>query len=175
MKISKNVIKNMRDDAQILALVASVDAPFTISVIDAVGNWFDDVEIKYPIPDMELTEQEQRTIVRLASDELLTHFQRVYEISEKEDGLSKEHFEDLALLVDPLWREISGAFSKVLNERFNNTRIPEDMAGRYLEEMIERFKNEQGEYAASEFINAIKSDKKLRAHLRRMGVDPDLA
>ena len=44
-----------------------------------------------------------------------------------------------------------------------------------LEDMIERFKIEQGEYAATEFINAIKSDKKLRAHLRRMGVDPDLA
>lgn len=175
MKISKNIIKSMRDDTQILALVASVEAPFTISVIDGVGNWFDDVEIKYPIADMDLSDEEQRTIVRLATDELLNHFQKVYEISEKEDGLSKEHFEELAVLVDPLWREIAGAFAKVLNERFNNTKIPEDMAERYLEDMIERFKMEQGEYAATEFINAIKSDKKLRAHLRRMGVDPDLA
>ena len=92
MKISKNIIKSMRDDTQILALVASVEAPFTISVIDGVGNWFDDVEIKYPIADMDLSDEEQRTIVRLATEELLNHFQKVYEISEKEDGLSKEHF-----------------------------------------------------------------------------------
>lgn len=174
MNAPMQIVEKMRNDAQVLALVASTECPFTLSVIDGVANWFEDVEINYPIADMNLSKDEQRSIVRLASEELLNHFDTYYHIAEKEDGLSEERFIELGKLVDPLWREITGAFAKELNQRFEETRIPIDIAKRYLEEMINRYKIEQGDFAANEFINAIKYDKRLRAQLRRMGIDPDL-
>jgi len=175
VKAPVTIIEKMRADAQVLALVANTDCPFTLSVIDGVANWFEDVEIKFPIMDMDLSLDEQRSIVRLASNELVNHFDDFCKIAEKENGLSESRFEELGKLVDPLWRELSGAFAKELNKRFEETRIPNEVAKRYLEDMISRFKLEQGDYAADEFINAIKFDKRLRAQLRRMGIDPDLA
>jgi hypothetical protein len=170
------MLKAMRDDAQVLALVAATDeTPFTYAVIDAVANWFDDVEIKYPIAEMPFDENERRKLVHDVAGELLGNFVQAVEDATAEEELDEERFARLAAAVDPLWRELSGAFAVELNRRFEKNRIPAEHSNAYLRAMISRFEEEQGSDAAQEFLAAIRSDTRLRAHLRRIGIDPDEA
>jgi hypothetical protein len=170
------MLKAMRDDAHILTLVAATDnSPFTYAVIDAVANWFDDVEIRYPIAEMPFDEKERRALVHAVSEELLGFFAQAAEAATATGELDDENFAVLAEKVDPLWRELAGAFAVELNQRFEKNRIPEEHSTAYLRAMVEKFEEEQGSDAAQEFLTAIRSDNRLRAHLRRIGIDPDQA
>lgn len=170
------MLKAMRDDAQILNLVAATDeTPFTYAVIDAVANWFDDVEIRYPIPEMPFDAKERRKLVYEVSGELLGHFVTAVEQSGASGELDEERFAVLAAAVDPLWRELAGAFAVEINRRFEENRIPAEHSHTYLRAMISKFEEEQGSEAATDFLNAMRNDTRLRAHLRRIGLDPDLA
>lgn len=170
-------LKKMRDDAHVLALIASVDdAPFTPAVLDAVADWFEDVEISYPIAEMAFEGNERRKLVHTVANELLEFFAVSVNRAESQGGeLSDADFAVLAERVDPLWRELAGAFAIELNERFNDNRVPAEHSQSYLKHLVERFAEDQGEEAAAEFRDAIRNDSRLRAQLRRMGLDPDAA
>lgn len=170
------MLKAMRDDAHILTLVAATDeSPFTYAVIDAVANWFDDVEIRYPIAEMPFDEKERRKLVHDVAGEILGHFSDAVQAASTSGELDGERFAALATQVDALWRELAGAFAVELNRRFEENRVPAEHSDAYLRAMISRFEEEQGSDAAQEFLAAIRNDNRLRAHLRRIGIDPDQA
>jgi hypothetical protein len=168
------MLKAMRDDAHVLALVATTEnTPFTYGVIDAVANWFDDVEIHYPIAEMAFEPEERRKLVHSVATELLELFAQAVGMATASEELDDERFAALAAAVDPLWRELAGSFAVELNRRFEANRIPEEHSEPYLRTMISKFESEQGSDAAEEFISAVRNDPRLRAHLRRIGIDPD--
>lgn len=173
MGAPKELLEAMRDDTHVLALVATTDeAPFTMPVIEAVARWFGDVEIRFPIADMGFTDAERREIVRTVSNELLSQFNAA--ISDcVADELGEERFATLAAAVDPLWRELTGAFATQLNERFEQNRVPADHSAEFLSMIMSKMQDDLGEDAVSEFRSALSSDANLRAQLRRMGLDPD--
>ena len=141
-------------------------------VIEAVARWFGDVEIRFPIADMGFSEAEQRDIVRNVSNELLTHFQTALDQCVG-DELGEESFAALAAAVDPLWRELSGAFASKLNERFESQRVPSDNSSEFLSMIMAKMEDDLGNDAVAQFRQALSNDSNLRAQLRRMGLDPD--
>lgn len=175
MSLPTEILSKMRDDASVLAIVSGIDeAPITQGVIESVENWFKDVEIVYPIPQMQFEESERRGLVNTISVELTERFEKARVQSEKNGGvLSEEDFEKLAKDVDPLWRELSGLFAKELNFQFERNRVPQDEVGEYLQMLTSSLSDHIGEQAKEAFLEKIKTDKNLRAHLRRIGIDPD--
>ena len=173
MGAPKELLVKMRDDAHVLALVAATEeVPFTSAVIDAVAHWFDDVEIRYPIAEMDFTAAERRGIVHTVATEMLELFGRAV-IKAASGELDDESFKNLAASVDPLWRELAGAFAPELNHRFEENRVPEEHTEAFLNGIVEKMRDDLGDEAVQEFKNALLADRNLRAHLRRMGLDPD--
>lgn len=163
----------MRDDTYTLAVVSSIpESPITESVFNAVANWYDDVEIVYPIAVMDIDEVEKRNLTNSIATEMTKHF---------DDALAKallgkyeqEDFEILAQQVDPLWRELTGVFAKELNEIFNSNQEGPESPKESLQRMIEMIASTYGEEGVEDFKNKAKTDKHFRAQLRRMGVNPD--
>jgi hypothetical protein len=173
MGAPKELLVKMRDDAHVLALVAATDdVPFTNAIIDAVANWFDDVEIRYPIAEMDFTPSERRGIVNTVANEMLELFARA--VNDATSGeLDDEMFKTLAGAVDPLWRELAGAFAPELNRRFEENRVPAEHSEAFLNGIVDRMREDLGDEAVDEFRSALHADRNLRAHLRRMGLDPD--
>jgi hypothetical protein len=173
MGAPKELLAKMRDDAHVLALVAATEeAPFTAAVIDAVAHWFDDVEIRYPIAEMDFTPAERRGIVHTVVTEMLELFARAVDDAESGE-LDEKRFAKLAETVDPLWRELAGAFAPELNRRFEENRVPVEHTEAYLNVIIEKMRDDLGDAAVQEFKAALIADRNLRAHMRRMGLDPD--
>jgi len=173
MGAPKKLLEAMRDDAHVLALVATTDeAPFTMPVIEAVARWFGDVEIRFPIADMGFSDAERRDIVRNVSNELLTNFNTAIDQCVG-DELGEELFAVLAAAVDPLWRELAGTFATQLNERFESNRVPSDRSSEFLTMIMAKMEDDLGNDAVTEFRQALSNDSNLRAQLRRMGLDPD--
>ena len=173
MGAPKKLLEAMRDDTHVLALVAATDeAPFTMPVIEAVARWFGDVEIRFPIADMGFSDAERREIVRNVSNDLLAQFNSI--VGEcVNDVLDEERFAALAASVDPLWRELAGAFAAQLNERFEENRVPTDHSSDFLTNIMSKMEDDLGDDAVNEFRRALSNDSNLRAQLRRMGLDPD--
>lgn len=175
MGAPKVLLEAMRDDTHVLAIIASIpDAPFTEATVSALAHWFDDVEIHYPIPEMAFEPEERRKIIHVVSTEMLEHFAKA--VNDAAIGeLSDEAFKALAQAVDPLWRELTGAFAAELNIRFEDNRVPADSSQEFLDSMMGRLRENFGDEAVNEFRSAIIKDTNLRAHLRRIGIDPDAA
>ena len=176
MGAPKHLLEDMRNDAHVLALIAATEnAPVTDAVLGAVARWFDDVEVHYPIAEMAFDSKERRELIHTVSTELLDLFTQAAAEAEASGELGDERFEVLANAVDPLWRELTGVFAKELNARFEMNRVPAEHSDSYLRTMIDRLREEHGDSAANDFRTAINKDSTLRAHLRRIGIDPDAA
>ena len=175
MSLPENILQKMRDDAKVLAIVSAIEeAPLTEAIISSVGEWFNDVEIVYPIAQMHFEEKERRDIINTIAIELTERFEASRAAAQSNSGaLSEEQYEQLGKNVDPLWRELTGLFAKELNYHFEKNRIPQDEAEEYLQALTSSLSDHIGEQAKEAFLSKIKTDKNLRAHLRRIGIDPD--
>ena len=173
MSAPKEALSAMRDDAHVLAVLAAVEgAPITDGVIVSLAKWFHDVEIVYPIAEMAIDAETKRQFASTIATELTEHFDAAYRASEA-GTFDDEAFTTLAATVDPLWRELAGLFAKELNESFESNRVDADQTGEAIQEMLNLIERMHGEDGVSEFRMRSKTDKSLRAQLRRMGLDPD--
>lgn len=170
---AKDALKLMRDDAYTLAIVTAIDeAPITEHVFGAVANWFDDVEIIYPIAVMDISETEKRNLANAIATEMTKFFEVALQKAEANE-FSKEDFELLGLEVDPLWRELTGVFAKELNDQFTASQQDDQNPIESIGKLIEMIAGTYGEEGVEDFKNKAKTDKHFRAQLRRMGLNPD--
>ncbi|MFM7088749.1 MAG: hypothetical protein ACKOW9_04440 [Candidatus Paceibacterota bacterium] len=164
-------IEAVRDDAVVLATVAAARIPITPSVIRGLEQWFGDVEVVYPIPEMSLTETEKYDLLHTVCSEIASHFNQAV-TSASGDVLAGDELGLLANLVDPLWREVTGILSYDLNKRFYDNRVPDESREQVIE-MIKYSVSGSGDVDDSAISEKIKSDPEIRTHLRRLGIDPD--
>lgn len=173
MTTNPEVFKLMKDDAYALAVVSAIEeAVVTEGVFNGVARWFDDVEIVYPIAVMEIGEDEKRTLTNSIAVELTTHFNNAYNKA-KEGNFTEADFHELALKVDPLWRELTGVYAKELNDIFHNTQTGGEDPQEIISNMLDVIRSNFGEEGVNDFKNRAKTDRHFRAQLRRMGVNPD--
>lgn len=168
MSMPMEDILKVRNDTQVLAVVAASDAPVTNAVLGGVARWFLDVEIRYPIAEMTLTPEERSRLLATVTAELFTAFDKA-----TKGPLSAENFAILASTVDPLWREISGLLASQFNKNFEDDRIPVEQVTEYVRELVDRIREELGDGGVQDFISQVRTDPMTRAHMRRIGVDPD--
>ena len=175
MGVPLELIQQMHDDTKVLATVASIpDTPITSHVIDAVARWYQDVEILYPIAEMDLDETNKRSLTEAIATEMLSQFVTALESAKASGGeLDSEPFQALGAAVDPLWRELAGVHAAVLNGSFQENRIEPEDTRDAIEQMLSAIERFSGPDGVNEFRSRARSDKTLRAHLRRMGLDPD--
>jgi|MesohylFT_1024984.scaffolds.fasta_scaffold70262_1 hypothetical protein len=169
MSMPTEDLLSVRNDTHVLSVVAASDAPMTNAVLSGVARWFLDVEIRYPIAAMPLSDEERRTLLTTVTAELYAAFDAA-----TKNPMDDEKFAALAATVDPLWREISGLLATQFNENFESDRIPEEHVTEYVRELIDRIREELGDGGVQDFISQVRTDPMTRAHMRRIGVDPDL-
>ena len=174
MGAPREVLEAMLADANVLALVAgSEDVAVTPAVIEAVAKWFHDVEIIFPIPQMELDENEKRSLTSEIADELVSEFRSAIAKVNARGELADEDFEQLARNTDPLFRELSGVYADQLNAQFEENRVDAEDAQEAINDMLSMIERMHGQDGLAEFRTRSKTDSTLRAQLRRMGLDPD--
>lgn len=167
MGVPRRMIELMRDDVVVLATMAATNGPITTGIVNSVEAWFSDVEVKYPIAEMPLEDEERNELLISVSKELVERFHEALS-QVNDDELADEVFEKLGADVDPLWREMTGLLATNLNKRFEAQRIAEED----IPEVTESIKEALGD-GEEEVRERLTKDAALRTHLRRIGLDPD--
>lgn len=168
MPMPKEQLAAVRDDVAALVAVTQAGVTVTRQVIEGVSRWFDDVEIRYPIAEMQFSAEERKSLIVEIGTEMLSRFTEA-----AKTGVDESTFPAFAQSVDRLWRELTGALAPELNSRFEDERIPAEEAGRYLRETVQELREMLGDDVADEYLTRARNDSRTRTQLRRIGVDPD--
>lgn len=168
-----DMLRKSRGDFSTFNRIVAADIAVNETVIDIIARWYQNVEIRYPIAEMNLADEERRNLADMASSEMTDTMDQA--ISELENGGDEEAvLEKYSPKLDALWREIAGMFAGVLNKAYlENTRgIDADEAKAYIQDMVQMMAKMSGD--DEESVKArMRRDAQIRTKLRQMGIDPD--
>jgi hypothetical protein len=171
-----NLLHMMRKSQNDFATFKSiVQANVTVNetLLDTVGHWFENVEIKYPIAEMPLSGEEKVKLAGAVAGEMTAIVEAA--ISEIEaGGVEDDVLRRTSEKLDTLWRELAGVYAPVLNERFKRVadRADADEVLASINRMVSVMAKMSGE--DEDIIRErMRTDEAIRAKLRQMGVDPD--
>jgi hypothetical protein len=167
------MLKSSQSDFETLQSIIAADIPMTESLMGTIAKWFGNVEIGYPIAEMELTSAERRTFAITALTEMCDVTARAV-VKLEADNDEEEVLEDISPKLDALWRELTGLFASVLNEAFQRSieNVDPEEVREALESAITTLAEVVGE-DEEDVREMMKSDESFRAKVRRMGIDPD--
>jgi hypothetical protein len=167
------MLKSSQSDFETLQLIIKADVPMTESLMGTIAKWFGNVEIGYPIAEMELTAAERSALAITVMKEMCDVTASAVTALEA-DGDDEEVLADISPKLDALWRELTGLFAVVLNESFHRSieNVDPDEVREALESAITTLAEVVGE-DEDEVREMMKSDESFRAKVRRMGIDPD--
>lgn len=164
---NRNPLTALKTDIEVAAWVVSKYGYLTPSVQSSLERWFADVNLDtvFPVVEMPLDEKEKTSLLTVALADMLNYIGNV-----KDKNLDvEESFQQLAPLLDPLWREIAGILAPERNQAWESIRPrdPEELEQRisYMEQIL----NESRE----ELYQRSKKDTKLRAAISRLGLTPE--
>jgi len=150
---------------------AKIDVNETL--LDTVANWFENVEIKYPICEMPLTDEERTEIAGNVCGEMTAAVEVA--IKEIESGRDEEEvMPKVSSKLDSLWRELAGVYAPILNARFQRvaTEVDAEEVLANIRQMVTMMATMSGD--DEESVRArMRKDEAIRAKLRKLGIDPD--
>ena len=168
----RNFVTPIREDIAVLKAVLECGAPVTDMVLRGVWRWFQDVELRVPLPVMTFGEEERAALALTIASEMDTVFARIEQACEgmsPEDQMQFTQGPD-ADAVNALWRELAGCFATLVNR--DVAEIPEE----HLQEAHERaFENlcEQTGWSEEMLRENLRENSHFRMMLRMAGLDPD--
>lgn len=153
--------------------IVSKDIAITATLLDIVQQWFTNVEIVYPIAEMSLSENQQKSLAEtIAVDLVDTVSAGIARLEAGDDP--DDVMPDLSTSLDNLWRELTGVYATTLNGVFNEAvGILDDDDREFLIENLVRGTAEMNQVDEEDVRNHLRTDATARARLRRMGIDPD--
>lgn len=168
-----DMMRKSQNDFSTFKHIVQANITINETVLDTVAHWFENVEIKYPIAEMPLSNEEQIELAGTVAGEMAAIVESA--IGEIEGGTNEDDvLVRASAKLDALWRELAGVYAPVLNERF--TRVASRADGKEvlasINRMVAMMAKVNGE--DEEVIRErMRSDEAIRAKLRQMGVDPD--
>lgn len=167
------MMRSSETDFRTFQRVIDADIPVTEALLGSVAKWFGNVEINYPIAEMELDENARRSLALTVMQEMVEAVAKA--VSSLESGADAEFvLAEVSPVLDALWRELSGLYAPVLNAAFKRDTAgvnPEEVQ-QAVEAMLEGLAEMTGEDRES-VLAELRQDPNFRAKLRRLGVDPD--
>lgn len=168
-----NTLRKSRGDFSTFNKIVEAGIEVNETIIGTIARWYQNVEIRYPIAEMQLEDAERQTLATAASSEMTEAMDMA--ISELEKGADAEEVLDkYSPKLDALWREIAGIFAGLLNEAYleNTNGIDADEARAYIQEMVQMMAKMSGD--DEDAVRArMRKDAQIRTKLRQMGIDPD--
>jgi len=168
-----DMLKKSRVDFSTFNRIVEANIPINETIIGTVAQWYQNVEIRYPIAEMQLGDEERATLAKMASLEMSEVMDSA--ISELEaGGEEREVLQKYSPKLDALWREIAGIYAGILNETYakNTAGVDAEEARAYIQEMIQMMARVQGEDEDA-IKERMRHDASIRTKLRQMGIDPD--
>jgi len=168
-----DMMRKSQNDFSTFKHIVQANVAVNETLLNTVGNWFENVEIKYPIAEMPLSGEEQVEIAGTVAGEMVAIVEGA--IGEIEGGTNEEDvLARASAKLDALWRELAGVYAPVLNERFTRVAAWADgeevLAG--INRMVAMMAEVNGE--DEDIIRErMRSDEAIRTKLWQMGVDPD--
>lgn len=167
-----NFVTPIRQDVAVLQAVLEVGVPVTDMVIRGVWRWFQDVELRVPLPVMALGEEERSTLALSITREMDEVFARIEKVGE---GLPPEQQHTLtegpdAEAVNSLWRELAGCFADLVNR--DVVEIPDEYREQAHEQAFESLCAQTG-WSEDSLREHLRGDSQFRMMLRMAGFDPD--
>jgi len=172
MELLRMMRKSQNDFATFKNIVQS-RVTVNETLLDTVGHWFENVEIKYPIAEMPLSGEEKIELAGAMAGEMAAIVEAA--ISEIEAGGAEDDvLRQTSEKLDTLWRELAGVYAPVLNERFKRVadRADADEVLASINRMVYVMAKMSGE-TEDTIRERMRTDEAIRAKLRQMGVDPD--
>jgi hypothetical protein len=168
-----DMMRSSETDFRTLKRVIEAEIPVTEALLGSVSKWFGNVEISYPIAEMEMDENARRSLALTVMQEMSDAVTKA--VSALENGTDAEQvLADVSPVLDALWRELAGLYALVLNTAFERDTEgvnPEEVQ-QAVEAMLEGLAEMTGEDRES-VLAELRQDPNFRAKLRRLGVDPD--
>lgn len=168
-----DMLQKTKDDVGTFRQIVKADIRINEHLLAMVAKWFNDVEIRLPIAEMPMDEEERATLTIQVADEMLKA------LDEAITALAGEADEDIVIAkaaedLDPLWRELAGLQARVLNEIYQRNATPESKAQVFeaIEHMVEQLTQMTGEDEAT-IRERMRNDAGVRRLLKRMGIEPD--
>lgn len=168
-----DMLQKTKDDVGTFRQIVKADIRINEHLLAMVAKWFNDVEIRLPIAEMPMDEEERATLTSQVADEMLKA------LDEAITALGGEADEDIVIAkaaedLDPLWRELAGLQARVLNEIYQRNATPESKAQVFeaIEHMVEQLTQMTGEDETT-IRERMRNDAGVRRLLKRMGIEPD--
>jgi hypothetical protein len=107
-------LEKLRRDLCVAALCIEAFGELTEAARAGITHWFEDVEVSkiFPLPALELTDEERSTLIKTVIDEMLA---AVTDCSD-ESLDDKKAFECLGPVLDPLYKEFHSLHAALYNE-----------------------------------------------------------
>lgn len=172
MPLTKTLRASQQDFATLRQTV-SAGIEMNTSLLGLAERWFQNVEVIYPIAEMPIDDEQRSAlgvIVLQEMDDAVSQALTSFEQGADPDDIMPTLSEKL----DGLWRELTGIYAPVLNQRFE-----ENTEGIDREEILEQIRNglryqaEMNDVDENEIREEMLSDESVRAGLRHLGIDPD--
>lgn len=157
-------LHQLHRDLWVASLCLEAFNELTPAVRAGVSHWFEDVEVNrvFPLPALELTDDERLTLNVTVIDEMLAAVQHA--ISDELDD--ETAFKRLAPILDPLYREFYGLHAAELNALWEAHR-PKDRDEREMRiHMIESITG----LDRAELVERASQDQDLLAFISRAGL-----
>lgn len=168
-----DMMRKSQNDFSTFKRIVQANVAVNETLLNTVGHWFENVEIKYPIAEMLLSGEEQIEIAGDVAGEMAAIVEAA--IGEIEGGIHEENVLAWASVkLHSLWRELAGVYAPVLNEHF--ARVASRADGEEVLASINRMVTIMAKVNGEDedvIRERMRSDEAIRAKLWQMGVDPD--
>jgi hypothetical protein len=167
-----NSITPIRADLAVLGAVLDADVEVTDQVINGVWRWFQDIEIAVPLPVMDLTSDERRTLATTILIEMDDLFAGLEDLCEGKSAKSQAAVAKTpeADRVNNLWKELAGCYAELVNDEI--PELPESLRASIIESMLEDLADRFG-ITEDAVRTRVRTDSSLRMMLRMNGLNPD--
>lgn len=155
--------ERLRRDVIVARFAAKEFGVLPGSVYSGLSSWFGDVDelVEYPLPVMDLSDEERITLLTTALEEMLGHVEAFVNA-----GAVDEQLGALAGLIDPLWVEVRSIHAREVNASWR-AKAPSDASER--EERMMLLEAMTG-LSRDELATAMAANQRLRALASRLGL-----
>jgi hypothetical protein len=113
-------LEKLRRDLCVAALCLESFGDLTEAARAGIAHWFEDVEVNkiFPLPALELTDEERSNLITIVVNEMLEAVQHC-----TDEALNDaDAFKQLAPVLDPLYKEFYGLHAAMFNELWEEHR-----------------------------------------------------
>lgn len=173
--VPAGALKESLEDIKVFAFTAlhSAEVALTQSVIGGIEKWFSNVEVVYPIMEVDFDAAEKAKLIQDVTDEMIELLSATY-LHRVTNVLTQKDYDAFCVKLDSLWRELTGCIASELNELFKSRAVPAESvedATRMIKEVMSQAAGSEEE--AEAFLKEAKADPFTRTNLRRIGINPD--